>query len=292
MSITRRKLLQVASAALLAGSVALGIDGIFYEPNRPRLIRLEIPVRFLPEAFDGFRIAQLSDFHYDQLFSVVPLRRAVDIVNRINPDIVVLTGDFITVPPLHPGSLARKAAANIEPCSQLLSRLHAALGSFAILGNHDAESDSGRIVATLEQQGIVVLRNRSVPLERMGKRIWLSGIDDVLRGKPDLEKTLRAVPRNEPAILLAHEPDCADRVSRSAVALQLSGHSHGGQIRLPVIGPLYLPPLARKYPWGLHRIGPLTLYTNAGIGTIRVPVRLNCPPEVTLFTLRPITNQT
>jgi uncharacterized protein len=217
------------------------------------------------------------------------MRRAVDIVNRMNPDVVALTGDFITVPPLHHRSSARKAAANIEPCAQLLSRLHTALGSFAVLGNHDAESDSGRIVATLEQQGIVVLRNGSVPLERMGTRIWLSGIDDVLRGKPDLERTLHAVPRNELAILLAHEPDCADRVSCSAVALQLSGHSHGGQIRLPLIGPLYLPPLARKYPWGLHRIGPLTLYTNAGIGTIRVPVRLNCPPEVTLFTLRPIT---
>jgi uncharacterized protein len=286
MSTTRRKLLHVATAALITSSVGVSADAVLYEPNRPRLVQLDVPVPSLPPAFDGFRIAQLSDFHYDEIFSVVPIRRAVDIVNSVKPDVVVLTGDFITLPVFGYGSSARKAAANIEPCSQVLARLHSALGSFAVLGNHDADSDVERIIATLQAQGIVVLRNGSVPFERMGRRIWLSGIDDVLRGRPDLERTLRGIPRNESVVLLAHEPDFADRVSRSAVALQLSGHSHGGQIRFPLIGALYLPSLGRKYPWGLRRVGPLTLYTNLGIGTVRVPVRINCPPEVTLLTLR------
>jgi len=111
-------------------------------------------------------------------------------------------------------------------------------------------------------------------------------VDDVLRGKPDINRTLRAVPRNEPVVLLVHEPDIADQVALHSVNLQLSGHSHGGQIRFPLIGPPYLPKLAHKYPRGLYRIGPLTLYTNVGLGTVRLPMRFNCPPEITLLTLR------
>jgi len=111
-------------------------------------------------------------------------------------------------------------------------------------------------------------------------------VDDVLEGKPSLDLTLNGIPPGEPVILLAHEPDWADYVAKHPVDLQISGHSHGGQIRLPLIGAPYLPVLGRKYPWGLRRIGPLTLYTNCGIGTIRIPMRLNCPPEITLFTLR------
>ena len=111
-------------------------------------------------------------------------------------------------------------------------------------------------------------------------------MDDVLAGRPDLGLALRGIPTDEPVILLAHEPDWADYVAPHPVDLQLSGHSHGGQIRFPLIGAVVLPELARKYPWGLRRIGSLTLYTNAGIGTILVPMRLNCPPEITLITLR------
>src|SRR5262249_34591136 len=120
-------------------------------------------------------------------------------------------------------------------------------------------------------------------------RLWLAGVDDVIEGKPDMDRTLRGIPGNEAVILLAHEPDFADQVVQYPVDLQLSGHSHGGQVRIPLIGAPYLPELGRKYPWGLRRIGRLTLYTNVGIGTIRVPFRWNCPPEITLITLRALT---
>ena len=131
-----------------------------------------------------------------------------------------------------------------------------------------------------------MLSNQSVAIERDGARFWLSGVDDVLGGSADLNATLHDLPANEAVVLLAHEPDYADIVTRHPVDLQLSGHSHGGQVRIPFVRPLYLPDLARKYIWGLYQIGGLTLYTNPGLGTVRVPVRMNCPPEITLLTLR------
>jgi predicted MPP superfamily phosphohydrolase len=142
------------------------------------------------------------------------------------------------------------------------------------------------VSTSLHSAGIQVLSNQSVPIERDGARFWLSGIDDVLGGTADLDATFHALPANEAVVLLAHEPDYADTVARYAVDLQLSGHSHGGQVRLPFIRPVFLPELARKYVWGRYQIGGLALYTNAGLGTVNLPIRMNCPPEITLLTLR------
>jgi hypothetical protein len=277
----------MGAAGAAMGALAVAGDGTIFEANRPQLTSIEVPLSRLAESWDGFRIAQLSDFHYDEYFSVEPLRKAIDIVNRLQPDLVVLTGDFVTSPVRKPRRLvAAQVAKAIEPCVQLLVQLRARSGILAALGNHDVVTDPAHITAVLQSHAIPVLRNRSVSFEREGKRLWLSGVDDVLEGKPNLELALRGIPPDEPVVLLAHEPDWADYVAHHAVDLQLSGHSHGGQIRIPLIGAPYLPQLARKYPWGLRRIGPLALYTNAGIGTIWVPMRLNCPPEVTLVMLR------
>ena len=130
------------------------------------------------------------------------------------------------------------------------------------------------------------MRNRSVPLERGSDRVWLAGIDDLLRGIPSIWDTLRGIPPDEATVLLAHEPDYANDASRFPIDLQLSGHSHGGQIWLPLIGAPWLPNMARKYPRGLYKVRNLTLYTNMGLGTIRAPIRINCPPEITFITLR------
>ena len=283
-STSRRKFLQAGAAVAAAGALAVVGDGVIFEANRPRLVSIEIPLSRLPESWDGFRIVQLSDLHYDDHFSVIPLTKAVGLVNRLKPDLVVVTGDFITAPVLMRRALAVQAARAIEPCAQLLAQMNARFGIFGSLGNHDVSTDPAHITAVLQSYGISILRNRSVPLERDGARLWLAGLDDVLMGKPDLKLTLKAVPSAEPVVLLAHEPDFADFVARAD--LQLSGHSHGGQIRIPLLGAPYLPTMGRKYPRGLRRIGPLTLYTNVGLGTIVVPMRLDCPPEVTLITLR------
>jgi predicted MPP superfamily phosphohydrolase len=290
--LTRRRFLQATAAIAATGALALADDSIIREPNRPRLVRVEIPLARLPAQFDGFTIAQLSDFHYDEYFSAVPLRAAIEIVQGLQPDLAVFTGDFVTVPFLGGVLHTRKRAAGvIEPCASLLAQLRPRLGMVAVLGNHDVDSDPIRIIATLQAHGIPVLRNASMPVEQGGARFWLAGVDSVMEGKPNLNQTLHGIPPNELVVLLAHEPDFADKAALHSVDLQLSGHSHGGQIWLPGIGAPWLPRFARKYPRGLYTIGPLTLYTNFGLGTIRLPMRLNCPPEVTLFTLRASTAQ-
>ncbi|MCU1298478.1 MAG: metallophosphoesterase [Acidobacteriaceae bacterium] len=276
------------------GALAIGADASIIEPNDPRLVRIEVPLTRLPSSFDGFTIAQLSDFHYDDVFSKVPIRKAVKIVNDLRPDLIVLTGDFVTVP-MFDDFLSKKSAhvyrrkeavKTAPPCAQLLSELRARVGVFAILGNHDVASVPEFITECLENHGIRVLRNSSLSIEQEQARFWLAGIDDVMQGKPDLSRTLTSVPKEEMVVLLSHEPDFADEAARHPVDLQLSGHSHGGQIWLPIIGAPWLPPFSQKYPRGKYQVGGLALYTNIGLGTIRVPIRLNCVPEITLFTLR------
>jgi predicted MPP superfamily phosphohydrolase len=283
--LTRRKFLYTGAIAG-AGFAALGADG-FVQSKHIEIKKLEIPLARLPEAFDGFRLAQISDFHYEDHFSVFPIRESVQILNRLNPDLIVLTGDFITVPILDMHSnKARLAARNAAPCAEILRDLKAPLGKFAILGNHDVNAGATNVIGALRENGIAALVNRSLPLERGSARIWLTGVDDALDGKPDLGAAIEKLPSGETVVLLAHEPDFADEAALSPIDLQLSGHSHGGQIWFPFIGAPWLPPLARNYPRGLYNVGKLTLYTNLGIGTIRAPIRINCPPEVTLITLR------
>jgi len=286
-SLTRRRFLQGSAAVAGATGLVLEVDGFIFEPNHPEIIHVDVPVRRLHEAFNGFTIAQLSDFHYDPFFSAAPIRAAVEMVNRLNVDLVILTGDFVTtsifVDYLHNWKEAADAA---EPCVKLLAPLRAKLGCIAILGNHDVASDPARIMNVLQSHGIPVLRNRSMPIEKDGVRFWLCGLDSLMEGTPHIERTLQGVPANEPKILLIHEPDYADTAVRYPIDCQLSGHSHGGQIWLPVVGAPWLPDWARKYPRGMYKVGDMIVYTNIGLGTIRVPVRINCTPEVTLITLR------
>ena len=276
---TRREFLR---AAVAAGSVALAGDAIFLEPNQPRIVRKDFFLPRLPEAFSGFTIALVSDFHFDPYFSVHPLHAAIPMVNSLRPDLIALPGDFVTVPTFGDAS---KAALAAEPCAQLLRRMTASYGLWAVMGNHDFGTDAEHVTSALEAEKIRVLANQAQAIERNGARFWLAGVKDVLSHAADLHETLRSIPPSEAVILLAHEPDFADEAARFPIDLQLSGHSHGGQVRLPLLPPLYLPPLAKKYVLGEYRIGNLNLYTNAGLGTVLAPVRLNCPPEITLITL-------
>jgi hypothetical protein len=280
-STTRRKFIRLTTAA---GVVALAADTTLLAPNRVRIVRREIALRRWPARLEGFTIALLSDFHYDPYFSVHPIRSAIATVNALHPEMIVLTGDFVSAPLIGD---AAEGAAKAEPCAQLLRQLRAPHGLWAILGNHDVFTDPDRVTAALQSAGIQVLSNQSAPIERDGTRFWLAGVDDVLGGGADLNATLHGIPTGEATVLLAHEPDYADHVARHPVDLQLSGHSHGGQVRVPFLRPLYLPVLGKKYIWGLYNIGGLTLYTNPGLGTVGAPVRMNCPPEITLITLRP-----
>jgi len=281
LPINRRKFLGIAAGA---GAAAVGADSVLVAPNHPRVVKLDISLGRWPERLSGFTIALLSDFHYDPYFSIHPIRASIGIVKALRPQLILLTGDFVSVPFF--GDPA-KGAADADPCAAILKGLKAPHGVWAVMGNHDAFTDPDRVTAALKTQGIRVLANESIPVESDGARFWLGGVDDVLGKTADLDATLHNVPQSEAMVLMVHEPDYADRVARHPVDLQLSGHSHGGQVRLPLLPPLYLPDLGKKYVWGLYKIGGLMLYTNPGLGTVAVPARLNCPPEITLLTIRP-----
>jgi uncharacterized protein len=281
--ISRRKFLgiSVASAAAIVAA-----DGFGWEPLHPVAVYLELPFPHWPAALDGFRIVQLSDLHYDPMFGVAPIKAAIRLANEQSPDVVALTGDFVTLPFIENRRTRARTAEQSEPCAQLLKSLRSKYGSLGVLGNHDEFSFPDTVTKHLEAQGIQVLRNRAIPIEHNGARLFLAGVNDVLGGDADLDTALRGINSTEPIVLLAHEPDFAEATARYPIGLQLSGHSHGGQVRIPYVWPLFLPPLSEKYPKGLYSLGELLLYTNVGVGTIHLPVRWNCPPEVTVITLR------
>lgn len=267
----------VGSAVSIGGVVKYASD---IEPKRLKIERVTVKLANLPEAFDGVKIAQISDLHADDILTPEDVAQAVTFVNLLKPDLVAITGDYVT-----------QDSSYGFPIAKALKLLNAPLGCFAVLGNHDYWGRVEEIVEAFDFHSLSLLKNQNQSIERDGKRIWIAGVDDVIERKQDLEKTLAGVPANETIILLAHEPDYADLVAADRrVTLQLSGHSHGGQIRIPFYGAPILPPLGKKYPWGLNQVGQMQVYTNQGLGLVRwgaVPaMRVNCRPEVTLLTLK------
>ena len=277
---TRRTFL-IGVSALAAVAAA---DGFFLEPRDLVAERIDIQLQRLPEEFRGFRIAQISDVHFGPYMGRARLERAVRLAQSFRPDLLALTGDFVS----HPfgRSNGRAGALHGEPCADVLAMV-TGIPLVAVLGNHDHWNNARIVDGALTARGITVLRNRAIALERGRSRIWISGIDDALAHAADLGQALRAIPPSETTILLAHEPDFADEAAGFPVDLQLSGHSHGGQVRVPGIGALVLPAMAEKYPIGLNQVGRLQVYTNRGLGVINPPVRFHCPPEVTFVTLSP-----
>jgi hypothetical protein len=272
-------------ATFVAGAAALGLAGYsgLIEPNEIDIRRIELRVERLPLAFDQFQIVLISDLHFGPYTGPREIRAAVQAANRLKPDMVAILGDFVT----EPLSGSKQAGARkAEPCAQVLSELRSRGGTFAILGNHDYATDPDFVADALSAHGIKVLRNRSHVIEENGSRLWLIGVNDAMSEAAQLDTALAGVPAEETRLLLVHEPDFADYASRYGISTQFSGHSHGGQVRVPGLRPLWLPGLAQKYYDGYYRIGNLQLYTNRGIGTVGVPFRFCCPPEVTLVKLR------
>jgi uncharacterized protein len=279
-SVTRRRFLGYGLATL-AGAAA--IDGFLIEPGHPVAERREIRLRRLPESFAGFRIAQITDIHFGPYMGKHGVERGVRLAREFNPDLLVLTGDFVS----HPlgQDYGPAGAHHAEPCADVFATWKG-VPIAAVLGNHDWWNGPEIVAGALVDRGIKVMRNHAFPFERGRDRLWIAGVDDVFEGQADLSKTLASVPNSEATVLLAHEPDYADYTARFPVDLQLSGHSHGGQVRVPGMGPIILPDLGRKYHSGLNRVGQLQVYTNRGLGVIDPPVRLNCAPEVTCITLQ------
>ena len=287
--LTRRDFLRKTLKYGTGAALAAAAYGGFYERQHLQFKRVDVSLARLPERLAGFTIAHLSDLHYHPRFSADVIRDAIRRVSESSPDLVVFTGDFVTCPYFKEAGF--NPITESEPCAELISTLAAHFTTVAVLGNHDHCKDAANVAASFSTRGIPILRNEALPLERDSARIWVAGLEDVLESKPNLELALKNTPQGEPVVVLVHEPDYADIVVRSArnfpVDLQLSGHSHGGQVRVPGLGPIVLPYGARKYPYGLRQVGPMMLYTNPGLGTIRLPIRIDCPPEVTFITLHP-----
>jgi len=286
--LSRRGLLKAG----ILGAAGLAIYSGEIERHWIEITQAEVRLRGLPAAFDGVRIVQLSDIHMEEFTEPFFLRDAVEKINRMKPDAVLLTGDFVSDMPRS----KHFAAGAAWQCANILRELHCAQ-LYAVLGNHDVVVGEQKVTEALTAHGIPVLRNSYLPIERFGERtggrIWLAGLDDPYEGRPDPELAIPTSIRNqasEPIILMCHAPDYADHLLTTpagrAVDLMLSGHTHGGQVRMPLLGPLTLPHLGRKYVEGWFRFGKMQLYVNRGLGTVGVPFRFACPPEITQFTLR------
>lgn len=239
-------------------------------PRVPEVTYHDIQVERLPGALEGLRIVQLSDVHHGLYVSRVEVEQAVEVVNYLRPDLVVLTGDFVTQSWVH-----------IEPMAQALGRLGASRGVFAVMGNHDHRAGAESVEQHLTRQGIHVLRNRHTMIGQGPARLCLVGVDD-FRYNCNLPLALRGIPAGVPRILLCHNPAIIPYAAREGIDFVVSGHTHGGQIHLPWLGPVY----PRQYQSGLHRVRGTQIYVSRGIGKVVVPVRLGCPPEIPVFHLR------
>lgn len=273
--VTRRRFLKwmLGSTATAGFSVLGGVGyAALIEPRWPVVERVDVPLPGLPTDLDGFTIVQLSDLHRGPVMTQENITQAVELALRQEADLIVLTGDYVS------------SSADYAPsCAEALSLLVASGDVLACLGNHDHWTDADTVAGALAGAGLTVLRNTA---REVADGLWVAAVDDVWERYADLEKALEEVPAGAAVVLLAHEPDYADEVAADGrVSLQLSGHSHGGQVRLPFIGPPLLPYLGRKYPAGLYRVGGMWLYVNRGVGLISPPVRFNCRPEVTQLTL-------
>jgi predicted MPP superfamily phosphohydrolase len=236
----------------------------------------------LPSGFNGCRIVQFSDTHLGFHYGLDQLESLINKINSLAPDLVFFTGDLMDEPNKY------EHRALIAP---LLSTLRAPLGKYCIFGNHDHGGYGSEIYrAIMEKAGFTILQNDHAEIKLLdNSSIFIAGIDEPMLGKPNFQEMLKGVPKDRFKILLSHAPDLADQALEYGFEWQLSGHSHGGQIKIPFIGALVTPPFAEKYNEGRYHLKnreqTLTLYVNRGIGTTRLPFRFMAKPEITLFQL-------
>lgn len=243
------------------------------EPYMLTIEHKQIQLDRLPTAFDGFRVVQLSDVHHGPFSDREQIERAVETANRLQPDIVALTGDYI--------SKERHYAA---PCAEMLGKLKARYGVYAVLGNHDHWTDAALITDLFRAEGITVLINEGIRFERDGAAFWLAGVDDSMVGLEDVSLALAGARKDEMKLLLAHNPIVLRRAARASIDLVLSGHTHGGQVAIR--GERSAPRPRKRLLKGLWRQGKTQIYVNRGLGTVVLPIRYGCPPEISLLELR------
>ncbi len=266
---------------LILSIVALGrlpnlMSRTSQEARSLSVTRTTVRLPHLPTSFEGMTIAFLSDLHCSYLTPPAFLHEVIDETMRLKPELILLGGDYITHGTMY-----------LRPLGDLLSRLRAPYGVYSVMGNHDYWVDVGAVRAALSQAGIVDLTNSGAWLRYDGSRIRIAGVGDLWEDRQDLHAALDGTKENEVAILLSHNPDYVARLKDRRVKLVLSGHTHGGQVRLPGVGPLVTnSKYGRRLVSGLISFDSFQLYVSRGLGTVIVPIRYNCPPELCLITLQ------
>lgn len=265
----------VATAASVAA--ALAEHRVRHDtPYRPVLERIELRIPPGLETPPRLRIGFVADTHLGSVIRPVDVDRALGLLLSTEPDLLLFGGDYVSESPRH-----------IDEAAAVLGNVASAtrFGSLAVLGNHDYANGAPRMTAALEKRGIRVLRNECARVGDNVGELWVAGIDDALLGAPEPERAFAGVPSCARALSLWHEPDWAEQVVRHDAFLQLSGHSHGGQVRLPIAGTVAAPAGGRRFVVGLNLAMGMPVYTTRGVGVFRPPVRFRCSPEVTLLTL-------
>jgi predicted MPP superfamily phosphohydrolase len=269
-------------AAAVLGSGALAGMGAFayarfIEPERFEVRHVTLALRHLAPEFDGYRIVQLSDLHLDGVMTRERLMQAVELANAQSPDFVAVTGDFVS------GHVAVAADDLVIPLRALTARDAKA----GVMGNHDQSEHALLMPHVLKESGLINLNNAVHTVKRGETSLHIAGVDSLHRRRARLDVVLKQLPEDGAAILLAHEPDFADvSAATRRFDLQLSGHTHGGQVRLPLLSRFGLPQYGKRYVMGLYLVSGMMLYVNRGLGTTSMPIRFNCRPEITVITLR------
>jgi len=257
----------------MAGDWSKKAKSAMDEANSLSLERVEIRIKRLPPKLDGFKIIQLSDTHHSPFTGLEHIERAIKIANRLRPDMFLLTGDYVS-----------HDREYIAPVAAALGRLKSRYGTYACLGNHDHWTDADLVTELFRGEGIKVLINEGFRFETRRGSFWIAGVDDYMVGKTDVPASLRGSFPDEMKLLLAHNPIIFREAARYGVDLTLSGHTHGGQIKLRDDEKRILP--QRKLKAGLHTRRNSQVYITRGIGTVVVPMRYQCPPEISLLELR------
>ncbi|NOQ68353.1 hypothetical protein GQ568_02850 [Patescibacteria group bacterium] len=282
-NIARRKFKKLfLILAFLISLIILIWYSFIFEPNNIQVERISVKIENLPESFSGIKIVHLTDFHSSNFGKRE--KRVLEILEDLDPDLVFITGDFID-----------HTTKDIDSCQEFWRELGNRYQGkvFGVLGNHEYwidHIDADSIKNLLEESGIIVLRNENKKILLDGKYIYLIGVDDPDTGRDDLPKAMISVEKNIPKILLAHSPDIVNdskSLEKEDIDLILTGHTHGGQVKIPFIRPFWTPTKNRgKYASGSFEINDTFLYVNRGIGMAVFPVRFNCPPEITVIELK------
>ncbi|HEX8558365.1 MAG TPA: metallophosphoesterase [Pyrinomonadaceae bacterium] len=282
--------LKMALAAALAVAAALGAWAFWLEPAWTSVRRVSLAVPGWRAAQGGLKVALLTDLHVGAPhMGAGRLRRVVELTNAESPEVVIITGDFVIGGPKDEGGerggVAGGSFVEPEAIAAELKHLRAPLGVYAVLGNHDWWYDGPRVARALESAGVRVLENQAVRVERGGAGFWLGGVADLWTRRPDVAGALAQVTTDEPVILFTHNPDIFPGVP-ARVSLTLAGHTHGGQVNLPLVGrPVVPSKFGRRYAMGHVVEGGRHLYVSGGVGTSILPVRFRVPPEVVVISL-------